>query len=125
MNLCDPRHELHRLKIDPAVVAGYDHEVTDHMAVAECVADMAADVGMGTLPAARALGLEFIPVRHERYDLVTPEEHYRSDLLKLLLKVLRSDAFREAVDHLEGYDTSRTGDLIARLGPSDSRRSRR
>jgi molybdate-binding protein/DNA-binding transcriptional regulator YhcF (GntR family) len=118
-------YELSRRKIDPATIAGYDHEVTDHVAVAECVANMTADVGMGTLPAARALGLEFLPVRHERYDLVMPEEHYESELLKPLLRVLRSDAFREAVDHLGGYDTSQTGDLVARLGPSPATRAAR
>lgn len=115
-------YELKRRNIDPSTIAGYDHEVNDHVAVAECVANMSADVGMGTLPAARALGLEFIPVRHERYDLVMSEEHYESDLLKPLLRVLRSDAFREAVDHLGGYNTSQTGDLLARLDPSSTAR---
>jgi molybdate-binding protein/DNA-binding transcriptional regulator YhcF (GntR family) len=118
-------YELKRRKIDPSRLAGYDHEVNDHVAVAECVANMSADVGMGTLPAARALGLEFIPVRSERYDLVMFDESYESEMLKPLLRVLRSDAFREAVDHLGGYDTSQTGDLVARLDPSPAARAAR
>lgn len=115
-------YELKRRKIEPARLAGYDHEVNDHVAVAECVANMSADVGMGTLPAARALGLEFIPVRSERYDLVIPEANYESELLKPLLRVLRSDAFREAVEHLGGYDTAQTGDVVVRLDPSPAAR---
>lgn len=109
--------ELKRLGIDPSQIEGYEHEVSDHMAVAESVANQTADVGMGTLPPARAMGLDFILVRYERYDLVVPEESYSSDFLQPLWSVLRSREFRDAVDHLGGYDTSQTGEVVARWRP--------
>ena len=67
--------------VDPARVAGYDDEVMTHDAAARAVAEGAADVALGILPAATAHGLDFVPLVEERYDLVTPREHYESDLL--------------------------------------------
>lgn len=110
-------YELKQRNITPSQVKGYDHEVNDHFSVAECVANRDADIGIGTLTAARALGLKFIPIRHERYDLVIPYEWYRSELLTSFLTILHSDQYRDAINHLGGYDTSQTGDVVARLFP--------
>ncbi len=54
-------------------------------------------------------GLEFIPLLEERYDLVTPREHYRSALLAPLLALLNNDEFKRAIDGLGGYATRETG----------------
>ena len=109
--------ELKRRRIDPKQIEGYTHEVNDHMAVAESVANLVADVGMGLLAPARAMRLDFIPVRYERYDLVVPEESYGSDFLQPFWSVLRSREFRDAVDHLGGFDTSQIGEVVARWRP--------
>jgi len=109
--------ELRARGIDPKAIEGYDHEVNDHMAVAEAVANLTADVGMGTLPPARAIGLDFILVRYERYDLVVPEESYKSEFLQPLWKVVRSLEYRACIDDLGGYDTSQTGEIVARWRP--------
>src|SRR5262249_43827252 len=53
-------------------VRGYAHEVWSHAEVAEAVASGAADAGPGILAVARALGLDFLPLQEERYDLVIP-----------------------------------------------------
>ncbi len=42
------------------------------MAVAVDVLSGAADCGMGIYAAAKALGLDFIPVEREQYDLIIP-----------------------------------------------------
>jgi putative molybdopterin biosynthesis protein len=85
------------------------------LAVAAAVASSAADVGLGVLAAARALGLDFVPWLHERFDLVIPREYYESPLLAPLLAVIRSDAFRTAVARLGGYDTRATGTVVAEV----------
>ncbi|HZE22052.1 MAG TPA: substrate-binding domain-containing protein, partial [Desulfobaccales bacterium] len=54
-------------------VQGYEREEYTHMAVAVNVFSGTADVGLGIMAAARALGLDFIPLLPERYDLVVPE----------------------------------------------------
>ena len=117
-------YELKQRNITPSQVKGYDHEVNDHFSVAECVANRDADIGIGTLTAARALGLKFIPIRHERYDLVIPYEWYRSKLLTSFLTILHSDQYRDAINHLGGYDTSQTGDVVARLFPLQKPKTR-
>jgi putative molybdopterin biosynthesis protein len=106
--------ELGKLGLVGAQVAGYDLEETTHLAVAVAVQSGAVDVGLGILAAARALGLDFVPVVEEQYDLVVAAEHLDSELGVTLLDAIRSGAFRERVAALGGYRTERTGQL---LGP--------
>ena len=62
--------ELRRLGIDPGTVHGYEREEPTHLAVAAAVAAGRADCGLGILAAARAFGLDFVPMVQEPYDLV-------------------------------------------------------
>jgi len=70
---------------------------------------------LGILSAANAMGLDFIPVASEQYDLVIPLEHYESEAVQFVLNIIRSDGFRDDVDALGGYDTSSTGPFVAEL----------
>ena len=97
----------------PATIPGYEVEVTTHGQAAQAVADGAADVALGILPAARARNLDFVPLLEERYDLVTPREHYDSALLAPLLARLHDDEFKRSVDRLGGYATRETGAVAA------------
>ncbi len=107
-------YEISRAGIEPGQVQGYDREQYTHLAVAADVASGAADCGLGVRAAARALGLDFVPVGWERYDLVIPAEHYDSPLLAPLLALLNDDAFRAAVSALDGYDVSAMGQVRPR-----------
>lgn len=100
-------------RVDPERVAGYDDEVVTHDAAARAVAEGDADVALGILPAASAYGLDFVPLIEERYDLVTPREHYESDLLAPLLDLLGDDDFKQEIDDLGGYVTRETGAVTA------------
>ncbi|MCG8350661.1 MAG: molybdopterin biosynthesis protein [Chloroflexales bacterium] len=93
-------------------IAGYDREEFTHMAVAAAVLSGTATVGLGIRAAARALGLAFIPLFKERYDLVVPRRHWESVRLTPLRQTLESDAYREAVAALGGYDVSDMGKLM-------------
>jgi putative molybdopterin biosynthesis protein len=84
-----------------------------HDAAAQAVAEGAADVALGILPAANAHGLSFVPLVEERYDLVTPREHYESDLLAPLLNLLNDDSFKQEIDAIGGYVTRETGAVTA------------
>ena len=84
-----------------------------HDAAARAVANGAADVALGILPAANAHGLDFVPLVEERYDLVTPREHYESELLAPLLRLVNDEAFKQEVDDLGGYVTRETGAVTA------------
>ena len=108
-------YKLAELGIDPGEIRGYDREEYTHLAVAASVAAGGADTGLGILSAARALDVDFVPLMPEQYDLVVPREFYDSDLLRPLFELIRSEAFRGAVDALGGYDTSSTGRVVAEL----------
>jgi putative molybdopterin biosynthesis protein len=95
--------------VDPADVAGYEREVATHEQAARAVADGTADVALGIFAAARAQGLDFVPLMEERYDLVTPTPVYESGLMAPLLALLDDEGFKRSVDDLGGYSTRETG----------------
>ena len=55
--------------IEAEQIVGYDRELNTHMMVASAVQSGSCDVGMGVLSAANMMGLDFIPVGDEEYDL--------------------------------------------------------
>ena len=83
-------YELEKRSIPASDVSGYRTEEFTHMAVAVAVLSGAADVGLGILAAARALGLDFIPVMEEQYDLLIPAEIFESPPMVELLATIRS-----------------------------------
>lgn len=104
---------LRRLGIDRGDVNGYEREEYTHMAVAAAVLSNTADTGLGVLSAARALGMDFVPVARERYDLAIPLEFYDTPLLAPLLRIIREDpAFRARISSMGGYDVSDMGKEI-------------
>ena len=105
-------YHLELAGIDPQQVKGYQMEEYTHTSVAVAVLSGVADVGMGVLAAARALGLDFLPVATEQYDLVIPEEFMNDEKIVTLLEVIRTPAFKKRVLALGGYGVERTGDEI-------------
>ncbi len=110
---------LRQRGIEPSGIGGYEREEFTHLAVAAAVAGGAADVGAGVLSAARALGMDFVPLSTERYDLAIPMQHYESPLVEPLLSLIRSDDFKRKVDALGGYDTASTGLVAAEVNRRD------
>ncbi len=103
-------YELQQRDIDPAQVSGYDREEYTHLAVAAAVASGAANAGLGIRAAAEALGLDFVPLAFEQYELVIPTPFYEGELLRPLLDLLHDRRFRQAVEALPGYDIAGMGE---------------
>jgi putative molybdopterin biosynthesis protein len=104
-------YELKKKEIDPLSLPGYEREVTTHIAVALAVKSGEADAGMCVYSAAKALGLPFIPVAQERYELAIRREHREDPRIGVLLEAIRSREFKEVLNRLGGYDTTETGAL--------------
>ena len=104
--------ELKKRGIVPSKVRGYRDEEYTHMNVAAAVLSGRADCALGVRAAAVALGLDFIPVGVEQYDLVIPTAYAEDERMLALLDVIRSGEFRNAVTAMGGYDTSRSGDVL-------------
>jgi putative molybdopterin biosynthesis protein len=102
-------YHLKERGIGPERIGGYDREEFTHMAVAAAVLSGTADVGLGILAAAQALGLDFVPLFQERYDLAIPRRHWDGGLLAPLREALDSPEYRAAVMALGGYDVRDMG----------------
>jgi putative molybdopterin biosynthesis protein len=104
---------LREIGINPYMVKGYDREEYTHMAVASAVLTGIADTGLAVYSSARALGLDFIPVANERYDLAIPYEFMETEMIRIVLKIIREDKdFRTTVESLGGYDTRDMGKVV-------------
>jgi putative molybdopterin biosynthesis protein len=106
---------LQGAEVSATQVNGYGREVSSHLEVAEAVAHGVADVGPGIMAVARALGLDFIPVQEERYDLVIPLEFLNATAVQAVLEIAVSRPFQEELEALGGYDSSRAGTVVAEL----------
>lgn len=105
-------YTLRQLGLAADGIRGYEQEEFTHMAVAVAVLSGRADAGMAIHASARALGLDFIPVSQERYDLVIPESSWDDVKIQLLLKIIVSESFRATVRSLGGYDVTHSGQTM-------------
>jgi len=110
--------ELERLGLDKNSITGYEDEEYTHMNVAVAVAGGRVSAGLGVKSAALALGLDFLPVGVEEYDLAINAKYWADPSLEALLEVIRSDDFREAATALGGYGLERTGEVIGDYAPA-------
>ena len=88
---------------------GYQREEWGHLAVAAAVASGSADAGIGVKAAALAMGLDFLPLEEERYDLVVPNHFLSDGPVQVLLDLLRRPVLHRRVESLGGYDASSMG----------------
>ncbi|MBO8170557.1 MAG: molybdopterin biosynthesis protein [Bacillaceae bacterium] len=103
---------LQQQQISRDDIYGYDREALSHLSVAAAVAGGTADVGLGILPAARAMGLDFIEVGEERYDLILTRSFFESDAGEEFMEVVRGEAFQQQVESLGGYSCRDSGKIL-------------
>ncbi|MGN7468774.1 substrate-binding domain-containing protein [Brevibacillus sp. SAFN-007a] len=99
-------------KIAGGDVNGYEHEETSHLAVAGVVARKEADVGVGIEKAAQLVGVEFVPMVKERYDLVLLKTKENEAFIAAVLDILRSSLFQKELLAVGGYDLEQTGKIM-------------
>jgi molybdenum cofactor synthesis domain-containing protein len=107
-------YHLEQRGIGAEQIRGYDQEEFTHMAVAVNILSGRADTGMAVFSSARALGLDFIPVAEERYDLIIPEHSWTDPKMQLAMEIIVSNRFRRMVNDLGGYDVSHSGTTMGR-----------
>lgn len=105
-------YNLNKLNIDPKNINGYYREEFTHLAVAAAIEASDADVGLGVYSAAAMMGLDFIPVCNEEYDLAIPEEYLNLEIIKEFIETIKSAEFKAKLDELGGYDYSNAGNVI-------------
>lgn len=102
-------HHLKEAGINPDQVRGYEREEYTHMAVAVNVLTGAADCGLGIFAAAKALGLDFLPLARERYDLIIPRKYADDPRVRALREIMNNKEFQARIAALGGYETALTG----------------
>jgi len=104
--------ELSRARLNAKKISGYDTLVSTHLDVGLRVLRGAADVGLATRTTAQLLGLDFIPLTRERFDMLLPKDRFFTRGIQLLLGIVGSREFRERVGTLGGYDLTESGRII-------------
>jgi putative molybdopterin biosynthesis protein len=96
----------------PSAVNGYNREMFSHLSVAAEVKEDPRAVGLGIFPAARAMGLEFLPVAEERYDLLMTVSFFESMQGKELISMIQSSQFIKEVTEKLGYTVIKDAEPI-------------
>ncbi len=108
--------QLHRMDLDPRQIKGYEREMKSHLTMAAAIADGEADLAIGTERISRQIeGLDFIPLLEERYDLIMRRETMETPAAEVILKILRSAAFKKEIRHFTGNDYRDMGKIIAEV----------
>ena len=104
--------ELEKAGIQGKQIEGYDQEFRSHLDVGMEVLSGRADAVPAIKPVAGLLGLDFISLRWERYDLLILKERFFEQGVQLFLGILHESQFREIVEKLDGYDMSLCGKIV-------------
>ncbi|MDR3331482.1 MAG: molybdopterin biosynthesis protein MoeA [Synergistaceae bacterium] len=90
--------------LTPSVVPGYNRISITHMEAANKVASGVADATLGIKAAADALGLDFIPIAHEPYELVFSERFDEHPASEIFMETLESGEWKRTVLKMGGYE---------------------
>ncbi|NLI93373.1 MAG: helix-turn-helix transcriptional regulator [Peptococcaceae bacterium] len=93
-------------------IQGYNNEENTHLGVALKIANGEANIGIGVQAAAQRMGLGFVPLFKERFDLVILRETTSRPEWQKILSILNSTTFHKAIEQQKGYDASLTGQII-------------
>lgn len=96
-------HLLREEGVSPDKIKGYSQICTTHMEAANRVYTGLAGATLGIKSAADALGLDFIPITEEPYELVIPEEYMEHPGIRALCDSLEDAEWRGKVDEMGGY----------------------
>lgn len=104
--------ELDKSGITGSKIKGYDNEVSRHIDVGLEILSGRADAGLAIRPIAFLLGLDFLPLRWERYDLLISKERFFDKGVQLFISLLHEKQFHDLVESFEGYDIKSSGKVI-------------
>lgn len=82
---------LGQLKLGKRKLPGTELSFATHLELATAIAEGRADAGIGTLSPSRSLGLDFVPLVWERYDLLTTYQAFYHRATQTLFEMVKSD----------------------------------
>ena len=71
-----------------------------------------ADVGVATIAVSKLLGLPFIPITQESFDMILAQSTFFEKGVQAFMEVLNSHEFRNRVEKLGSYDFKNSGKVL-------------
>lgn len=105
-------YEIAKSDISARQVTGYHKEVPRHLDAGLEVMSGRADVAPGIRSVAGVLGLGFVPLRWERFDLLILRERFFERGIQNFIGLLHEKPFRDLAASFEGYDVSLCGKML-------------
>ena len=105
-------HHLKQAKIPSSKIEGYDKEVYTHFEVGLSILSKEANAGVATIAIAKLLGLPFIPIAHESFDMILEQKTFFHKGIQAFIEVLNSKEFRQKVEPMGAYDFKDSGKIV-------------
>jgi putative molybdopterin biosynthesis protein len=105
-------YHLQKLGISGSSIEGYEKEVFTHFEVGLAVLSKEADAGIATSAISQLLGLSFVPITRESFDMILNKNVFFEKGIQALIEILNSAAFRTRVANLGNYDFNKSGKII-------------
>jgi len=105
-------YQLVKEGISASQVNGYQREKVTHMEVGLAILSNDADIGVGIEYVADLLGLHFIPLIEERFDLVTLKDGFVAHPIKDFFSLLEPEKLTLKTEMFRGYDFRHSGEII-------------
>jgi len=105
-------HHLKNLKIPAPTIKGYENEVYTHFEVGLSILAKEADVGLATGSVSKLLGLSFLPLTHESFDMLLDQSTFFERGVQAFIEILNSREFRNRVENLGSYDFKNSGKIL-------------
>ena len=91
-----------------------DFNINDEMAKNEtelgrAIAGRKADAGLGLATVAKQFELDFLPLCHERFDILIRRRDYFDEPFQQLISLTRRQSFFQRAREMRGYDVTQTG----------------
>lgn len=105
-------YHLEKLGIPAETIQGYDRHVYTHYEVGLSIVSGEADVGIATVAVSDILGLPFIPITRECFDMVLTQATFFEKSVQTFMEVLNSSDFQKRVGKLGSYDFSNASKIV-------------
>jgi excisionase family DNA binding protein len=105
-------YELDRAGISSGDIKGYNNAVYTHFEVGLSILSDEADVGIATIAVSKLLGLSFVPITTESFDMVLAQPTYFEKGVQAFIETLRSESFRSRAEKIAGYEFMDSGKIL-------------
>jgi len=105
-------YEISRSEIKAADISGYRDEVSRHIDAGFAVLNNHADAAPAIRPVAELLGLDFMPLRWERFDLLINRDRFFEPAIQRFVNLLHDPFFKAEAEKFKGYDMTLSGKMI-------------